>query len=98
MIKLRIVEDRYDDEYDATLAKRILGITPEQLEKVKAYCDTVDVDDEYNTLGFEYKGQFIVNIFTDPTGRFDYDLYTAISTYGENNVRDFCKRVLRRIG
>lgn len=97
MIKLRILEDRYDDEYEVTLAKRILGITPEQLAKIKAYCDDVDVDDEDN-IGFEYKGQFIVNIFIDTSARFPYDLDDAISTYGENNVRDFCKRVLRRIG
>ena len=96
MIKLRIVEDHYDDEYEATLAKRILGITPEQLAKIKAYCDDVDVDDEDN-IGFEYKGQFIVNIFMDASALFAYDLYDAISTYGENNIRDFCKRVLRRI-
>ena len=96
MIKLRIVEDRYDDEYETTLAKRILGITPEQLAKIKEYCYDVDVDDEDN-IGFEYEGQFIVDIFTDPSTLFDFDLQDAISYYGENNVRDFCKRVLRRI-
>ena len=97
MIKLRILEGRYGDESEAAFAKRLLLITPEQLEKIKEYCYDVDVDDDDN-IGFEYQGQFIVNIFTDPSTLFDYDLKDAVSKYGENNVRFFCKSVLRRIG
>lgn len=75
-----------------------LGISPEQLSEITAYCNSVDPADEENTLGFEYRGQFIINIFASPCMRYKYDISKAMEVYGEPAVRDFCKRVLRKIG
>ncbi len=75
-----------------------LGIAPEQLSEIITYCNGVDSADEENTLGFEYKGQFITNIFASPCMRYQYDISKAMEVYGEPAVRDFCKRVLRKIG
>ena len=69
-------------------------ITSEQLDEVKAYCDALDMDDDNNSVGFEFDGQFITNIFLSPCGRFEKNIYEAVATYGAENVKDFCKQVL----
>lgn len=78
-----------------------LNITSEQLGKVQAYCDSLNMD-EANALnsiaGFEHNGQEIVNIFKSPCCESDYDIGKAIEVYGLKKVKDFCKRVLEGEG
>ena len=69
-------------------------ITSEQLDVVKAYCDALDMDDDNNSTGFEFEGQFITNVFLSPCGRFENNIYEAVATYCVENVKDFCKQVL----
>ena len=83
---------------DITPAQR-LGITPEQLTRVKAYCDSLDISkaDELNCLAeFEHNGQSIVNIFLSPCSRFEYDIDKAIEVYGLKNVKGFCELALEK--
>lgn len=78
-----------------------LGITTEQLQRVKAYCDGLNMDEAdalHCVAGFEHNGQTIVNIFKSPSCRFDYDIDKAIEVYGLKNVKDFCERVLEGEG
>lgn len=72
----------------------MFDITPEELDEVKAYCDTLDMDDDNNTTGFEFDGQFITNVFLSPCGRFEKNICEAVATYGAENVKDFCKQIL----
>ena len=43
-------------------------------------------------IWFEHYDQEIVNPFMDPTGRFELNTQQAIATYGEKNVREWCKK------
>ena len=53
--------------------------------------------DTDNAVGFEYKGQFIINPWIDPTGRFHLTTAGAIDTYGLKNFATFCGRVAKLI-
>ena len=69
-----------------------LGISQQDWEIIKEWCDNYDPD---SSVGFESKnGQWITNPFLDETGRFDLTIDEAIGTYGLDNVKNFCEQVL----
>lgn len=51
----------------------------------------------YDAVGFEYNGQFIINPWVDPTGRFSLTTAGAIDTYGIENFADFCGKAAKLI-
>lgn len=69
-----------------------LGITQQDWEIIKEWCDNYDPD---SSVYFESEnGQGITNPFLDESGRFDLTIDEAIATYGLDNVKNFCEQVL----
>ena len=53
------------------------------------YCD--------NCIGFEYRGQYIINPWTDPSGRIEFNTEEAEEYYGVGFTA-FCEDVSRTLG
>ena len=70
-----------------------LGITQEEFDIVKKWCDNYDPDSSVGFEAGEY-GLWVTNPFLDETGRFDLTIDEAIKTYGLENVKKFCQQVL----
>ena len=76
-----------------------IGISEEELELVKNWCDDADervYEDPYFSpeVFFEFEGTNVHNIFYDTTARFDLDIEEAVKEYGIDNIRFFCEQVL----
>ena len=73
-----------------------LEITLEDFDKIIiwAYRTNPDLEDQ---PGFDYNDQWIVNIFTDCTGRAAYSISDAVRVYGFENVKGYCHEVLDSI-
>ena len=71
-----------------------LGITAHDLDLIAVWSTLADVESE---VGFDWNGQWIVDIFMDTTRRFDKTLAQAVDYYGFENVRKFCFDALARI-
>lgn len=73
-----------------------LGITEKELQIVKDFCDNGNANEE---IGFEspkYGMVMITDIFRDEEGDPVFNtIEQAADYYGLENVRDFCKKVLR---
>ena len=73
------------------------GTTEDELELAQGLSEANQrlAETEQGTrVGFEYKGQFISNIFLDETGRFELTLEEAVAKYGRENVSKFYYDVL----
>ena len=70
-----------------------LGITQEEFDIVKKWCDNYDPD---STVGFtdEEEGIWITNPLMSVNGTYDLTIDEAIKTYGLENVKKFCQQVL----
>lgn len=71
-----------------------IGITAHDLDLIAVWSTLADVESE---VGFDWNGQWIVDIFTDTTRRFDKTLAQAVDYYGFENIRKFCFDALARI-
>lgn len=70
---------------------RKLGISADDYKLIKNWCDTADADSD---VGFDYEGVYITNPLMNPTATYDISLSEAVSTYGLDNIKDFCNQVL----
>ena len=52
------------------------------------------LETDERTIGFEYLGQWISNVFIDSSGRFPLGLDDAYKMYGKENVDRFIKELL----
>ncbi len=70
-----------------------LGITQQDWEIIKEWCDNYDPD---SSVGFtdEEEGIWITNPLMNVNGTYDLTIDEAIKTYGLENVKKFCQQVL----
>lgn len=73
-----------------------LEITREDFDRIILWAYRTDPDLE-DQPGFDYNDQWIINIFTDCTGRGAYSISDAINVYGLENVKSYCHEVLDRV-
>lgn len=59
----------------------------------KQYMDAMESGDMEDCVGFEFEGQFIINPWIDPSGRFDLSTKEATKLYGEKNIIAFCEDI-----
>lgn len=53
--------------------------------------DALNEGNDEDLIGFEYEGQYIVNPWMDPSGRFELSTEEAVNLYGELNMIHFCE-------
>lgn len=68
-----------------------MRITARDLDLIVIWSSFADKND---AIGFDWEGQWIVDIFTDTTRRFNKTLEEAVEFYGFENVNNFCHQVL----
>ena len=71
--------------------------TEKELKKAKelAYANWNKALNDEDSVGFEYKGQWISNPFIEQSGRFEFVNYEAMCNhYGTANVEKFIKEIL----
>jgi hypothetical protein len=83
---------RYIRANDNSALFNKLGITSQEFEVIKRWCDNYDPD---SSVGFESgNGMWVTNPFLDESGRFELSLAEAVNTYGLDNIKNFCRQVL----
>ena len=76
-----------------------LGVTADQLERIKDYAFSIDADDAVVGFDWDEAGQWIHNMFVEPSGRWEFKtIKDAVDYYGFANCRKFCQDVLKEIG
>lgn len=84
---------RYIRSDSNSTALNKLGVTPQEFEVIKKWCDSAD-SDSYINFYDKKSGSTITNPLMDPTGRYELSLTEAIKTYGLKNMTKFCKTVI----
>ena len=72
----------------------------EHIEKAKAlteeqYSDANEYGEYSDCIGFYFEGQYIINPWLDPSGRFPLLTEESIHLYGKDRFEEFYRTILR---
>lgn len=69
----------------------------EEFESIKLLTYENWKNEDETEIGFEYKGQWIINPFIEESGRFEFtDFDTMCKHYGTDNIASFISAILSK--